>query len=155
MKNVKSIHNAHMVVKDLGHIAFNSLDQRKQVGAFIAKVVMIDGKVFVGQTLSSGYNGLPAGSRDPSDLLRDGRSKPELIHAEVRAIVNIKSEESLTLLPKERLAMFTSSCPCERCAGMIVEAGIDVVFYNGDHDHNIGLNILNEYGVDHYGILLI
>lgn len=88
--------------------------------------------------LAVGYNGPP--SRSPNDGCRRTEGTCGCVHAEANALVKLKDGE--------RLVMLTTTCPCEHCAGLIVNSGkIGMVVYGDAYRDSSGLNVLQAAGV--------
>jgi dCMP deaminase len=131
--------------------------KRLQVGAIVVK----DDRI-----ISIGYNGMPSGwtndcekkvySSIPQDLVNreqyreeDGSTyylttKPEVIHAEANAIAKLaKSNES-----GDGSMMFLTHAPCIDCAKQVYTAGIKKVFYRNSYRDNLGIDFLEQCGVE-------
>lgn len=121
---------------------------RKKVGAVIVK----DDRI-----ISIGYNGMPAGwdntceeevivaevDGNPGRVIRELKTKPEVIHAESNAIAKLaKSTES-----GNGASMFITCAPCVECAKMIYQSGIKEVFYEEEYRSNDGIDFLNKCGL--------
>ncbi len=101
---------------------------------------------------STGFNGFPRGVEDSEERLNDRKLKYEIIcHAEANAVFHAA-----------RIGVSLKGCtayvtwpPCVRCAGSLIQAGIDVVAYPaglvipGRWQENFQLSwaILHEAGV--------
>lgn len=96
-------------------IGQRSKDPRTQVGAVIVRP---------DKTIAAaGYNGFPRAIEDMPELLNDRDAKyKRVIHAEMNAILTAKE-------PLTGYTLYTSLCPCERCAAHVVQAGITKVVY--------------------------
>jgi|TARA_Y100000310_G_C20704325_1_gene833614 dCMP deaminase len=100
-------------LKLAAHIAEWSKDPSTKIGAVVVK----DRKI-----LGTGYNGFPTRIDDDIDLLENREEKyPRVVHAEVNAIINAKTDLSGATL-------YTTHIPCSSCAGVIINAGIHRVF---------------------------
>jgi len=113
---------------------FGSLStaKRLQVGAIIVK----DNRI-----ISIGYNGMPSGWTNECE--DDGKTKPEVIHAEANAIAKLaKSHESG--LDAE---MYITHAPCIDCAKMIYTAGIKTVYHKNYYKSCDGIVFLAQCGV--------
>ena len=109
--------------------AKRSKDPNTQVGACIvsSKEKLI---------LALGYNGFPRGcsddylpwARDSSSLLKT--KYPYVCHAEVNAILNKCSANV------KDATLYVALFPCNECAKMIIQAGIQEVVYLQDHYHD-------------------
>ena len=98
--------------------AKKSKDPSTQVGAVVTDQFH--------QIVGTGYNGFPRGVKD-SDFPwartgpLTGTKYPYVVHAEVNAILQARSEAGLTL--------YTTMFPCSNCAKIIVQAGVRKVVY--------------------------
>lgn len=113
-----------------------SPDKRLRVGAVITDSDF--------NLISVGYNAKPNSSSSYHDCVdpRTNKSAPDLLHAEVRAVIAAGKKATKDAI------MFVTHCPCERCAGVIAEAGIRTVYFLENHDDGAGAILLsNEYGI--------
>ena len=87
---------------------------RAKVGCIIVK----DNRI-----ISIGYNGMPSGWDNECEA--DGKTKPEVLHAEANAITKLaRSSDS-----SEGSALFCTHMPCIECAKLIHQSGISSVYY--------------------------
>ena len=87
---------------------------RAKVGCIIVK----DNRI-----ISIGYNGMPSGWDNECEA--DGKTKPEVLHAEANAITKLaRSSDS-----SEGSALFCTHMPCMECAKLIHQSGISSVYY--------------------------
>lgn len=97
-------------------VAAKSKDSSTKVGAVI---FYNDNSI-----CSTGYNGFPRGVKDN---VADRNERPEkylyTVHAEANAILTAAKKGHCT----EGTNMIVTTFPCAACAGMIVQAGIDMV----------------------------
>lgn len=71
------------------------------------------------------------------------KTKPEVLHAESNAIAKIaRSTES-----SENATMICTHAPCIQCAKLIVQCGINSVYYRNQYRENDGLHFLTQSGV--------
>jgi deoxycytidylate deaminase len=71
-------------------------------------------------------------------------TKPEVIHAEANAIAKLaKSNES-----GDGSMMFLTHAPCIDCAKQVYTAGIKKVFYRNSYRDNLGIDFLEQCGVE-------
>lgn len=120
---------------DVAHVmAKRGTCSRLQVGAIIAKD---------DRTISSGWNGVPAGFRDCyHDGSTVGRCE-SAIHAEENAILYAARAGVSTLAA----TLYCTHSPCYRCARMIVQAGIQRVFWAKRYGSPDGVKLLLLAGV--------
>ncbi len=77
--------------------------------------------------IAIGYNGTPSGWSN--DCEKDGKTIPEVLHAEANAIAKLaKSTNS-----GDGAYMFITHAPCLHCAKLIYQAGIKVVHYSNEY----------------------
>lgn len=82
--------------------------------------------------LSIGYNGTPAGWDNACEV--DGKTKPEVIHAERNALDKVaKSTEST-----DGAVLFVTHTPCIECAKSIFNTGISQVYYINEYNASVG-----------------
>ena len=90
-----------------------SKDPSTKVGAVI---VNKDKKI-----ISTGYNGFPRGIKDDHRLDNREQKYDLVVHAEANAIIHAKE-------PLDGCTIYTMPfMPCSRCAGLIIQAGIQRV----------------------------
>ena len=109
--------------------------ERAKVGAIIVK----DDRI-----ISIGYNGMPSGWDNVCEA--DGKSKPEVLHAETNAIAKLsQSNESC-----KDASLFCTHLPCMECAKLIYQSGIKDVFYRVEYEaaKGSGKEFLIESGVN-------
>lgn len=132
--------NAHLKAAEA--YAELSHAKRLKVGAVIVRE---------GRIISIGYNGTPSGRNNSCEyeiVNEDGGkelvSKQEICHAEMNAIMfaarNGVSTDGCTLV--------ITHSPCYECAKMIVQCGIDSVFYREEYRDVSSLLFLKECGVN-------
>lgn len=121
---------------------------RLKVGAVIVK----DHRI-----LSYGYNGTPSGFdntceiRIPESIDPDSRTvtpattvtKPEVIHAEMNAILKVAQSHEST----KDATLFLTHSPCIECAKAILQSGINTLYYTRAYRSSDGLNLLEKGGV--------
>jgi dCMP deaminase len=120
--------------------------RRLKVGAVIVK----DHRI-----LSYGYNGTPSGFdnnceieiEDPMGSIGFGIhglvTKPEVIHAEMNAILKVAQSNEST----KDAVLFLTHSPCIECAKAILQSGIKTVHYKFDYRSLSGLELLQKGGV--------
>ena len=122
---------------------------RKNVG-----VAILDEK---GHTISTGYNGVPAGMKHCNEVftkedIKDPRfmdkhlsfSKKYEIHAEANAILTAGKLGS----DLSNATLYTTLSPCQDCTKMIIASGIKRVVYRDlyDREHTC-LEVLRDAGI--------
>jgi dCMP deaminase len=96
---------------------------RAKVGALIVK----DNRI-----ISIGYNGMPSGWDNECE--EDGKTKPEVLHAETNAIAKVaQSSES-----SRGSELFCTHLPCMECAKLIHQSGIVTVYYREEYQASKG-----------------
>lgn len=97
-------------------VASRSTCNRRAVGALVVKDKRIKG---------TGYNGAPHGLPHCLDVgcLMDGEHCQRTIHAEINALLECSPEE------RAGATMYVTDYPCERCALIIIQAGIKRIVY--------------------------
>lgn len=114
-------------------IASLSYANRRKVGAIIVKNNMI---------ISYGYNGTPYNfSNECEDDF--GETKNIVVHAEANAILKA-AKQGISL---DDAAMYLTFSPCLECAKLILQVGINNVFYADTHSSKLGIELLEKGGV--------
>ncbi|UCF95051.1 MAG: cytidine/deoxycytidylate deaminase family protein [Desulfobacterales bacterium] len=126
-------------------VAKRSTCLRRAVGAIIVK----DKRV-----LSTGYNGAPTGIRHCLEVgcLREqlnveSGARHELcrgIHAEQNAII----QAAYHGVSVKGASLFCTNLPCSICAKMIINAGIQQIYYRSGYADAISKQMLQEAGVE-------
>lgn len=106
---------------------------RRQVGAVVVK----DDKI-----ISIGYNGTPTGEDNCCEDSVTGKTKPNVIHAEINALDKIPLDEDLS-----SAILFSTTCPCLPCATKVVERRVGEVIYDEAKNTNSGLDYLIQHGI--------
>jgi dCMP deaminase len=116
---------------------------RRQVGAVLVR----DRRAF-----ATGYNGSPKGlphcseggeHKDwPEGCMRAGHCIRSL-HAEQNAIL----QAALIGIPCEGATIYVTCLPCNTCAKMIINAGIQRVIYEGDYPDEFSLELFKHADV--------
>jgi dCMP deaminase len=126
-------------------VAKRSTCRRRAVGAVIVKDKRL---------LSTGYNGAPTGIRHCIDIgcLREelqvaSGQRHELcrgIHAEQNAII----QAAYHGVSIKGGALFCTNLPCAICAKMIINAGIEKIYYLSGYADEMSQQLLAEAGID-------
>lgn len=114
-------------IADLSHA------ERKKVGA-----VLVKDKNIIG----FGYNGTPRNFPNKCEI--DGKTIPEVIHAEVNVIAKVASSTQST----ENCDLYITLSPCHECSKLIIQSKIKRVFYKEVYREDLGLNILKTAGIE-------
>ncbi|OIN96003.1 MAG: cytidine deaminase [Deltaproteobacteria bacterium CG1_02_45_11] len=125
-------------------VAKRSTCLRRAVGAVIVKDKRI---------LSTGYNGAPSGIKHCIDTgcLREklnvaSGKRHELcrgIHAEQNAII----QAAFYGVSIKGGTLFCTNLPCSICAKMIINAGLEKIYYKSGYADSLSLEMLQEAGV--------
>ena len=125
-------------------VAKRSTCLRRSVGALIVKDKRI---------LSTGYNGAPSGIKHciETGCLRENLNVPsgekhELcrgIHAEQNAII----QAAYNGVSIKGATLFCTNQPCSICAKMIINAGINEIFYGSGYSDPMSKEMFEEAGV--------
>lgn len=111
-----------------------STANRLKVGSIIVK----DDRV-----VSIGFNGTPPGWPSNNCEGVDGKTLPEVIHAEMNSISKLaRSSES-----GKGATMFVTHSPCMSCAKAIYSAGIVQVYYKTPYKDLSGVDFLQKCGI--------
>ena len=76
--------------------------------------------------VSFGYNGFPAGVEETTERWQRPNKYDWVIHAEVNAIINCPFDT-------KGCSIYLTMAPCHKCIGIILNAGIKRVIYDGDY----------------------
>lgn len=116
---------------------------RRQVGAVIVR----DRRI-----LATGYNGAPRGLPHcppdgeklawPAGCLINGHCARSL-HAEQNALL----QAAMIGVACQGSTMYVTCQPCNACAKMIINAGIDHVIYEGDYPDDFSLELFSQSGL--------
>ena len=122
--------NAYMDVAE--RFAQLSSAKRLQVGAVVVK----DDRI-----ISIGYNGMPSGWENVCE--HEGKTKPEVLHAESNAIAKLASAHE----SGKDAALFCTHAPCIECAKLIYQSGISTVYYKNNYRSIQGIEFLVKSNV--------
>ncbi len=102
------------------------------------------GSVFVksGNIIAFGYNGTPSGFPNSCEL--EKKTKPEVIHAEENCL--LKCLETSSPFGAD---VYSTHSPCPHCAALMVQVGINKVYYLFHYFTTEGLVILTNGEVQH------
>ena len=123
--------------------------KRLQVGAVVVK----DNRI-----ISIGYNGMPAGwtneceeevivaevDGDPARVIREMKTKDEVIHAEANAIIKLARDGE----SGNGASLFCTHAPCVQCAKMIYGAGISKMYYRNTYRDTSGIDFLKKCSIE-------
>mgnify|MGYP001599146048 CR=1 FL=1 len=122
--------NAYMDVAE--RFAQLSSAKRLQVGAVVVK----DDRI-----ISIGYNGMPSGWDNVCE--HEGKTKPEVLHAESNAIAKLASSHE----SGKDATLFCTHAPCIECAKLIYQSGISTVYYKSKYRSIQGIEFLVKSNV--------
>lgn len=105
---------------------------KKQVGAILVK----DRRV-----IAQGYNGVLPGDNHRNEIGEDGLS--HTVHAEAN-IISFCAKHGIAT---EGATMYVTLSPCEKCAELIIQAGIESVSYQEEYRDTKGIEILKRYNI--------
>lgn len=125
-------------------VAKRSTCLRRSIGALIVKEKRI---------LSTGYNGAPSGVRHCSEVgcVREAKGiasgeRHELcrgLHAEQNAII----QAAYHGVSIEGSLLYSTHLPCSICVKMVINAGIDQVFYLEGYPDDLATQLVAESGI--------
>jgi dCMP deaminase len=126
-------------------VATRSTCLRRHVGAILVKEKRI---------LSTGYNGAPAGLKHCIEVgcLREEAGIPSgtrhelcrALHAEQNAIVQA-AYHGISIAGS---TLYCTNKPCVICSKMLINAGIQRIFYDDGYDDDLADAILDEAGIE-------
>jgi dCMP deaminase len=106
--------------------------KRLQVGAVVVK----DDRI-----ISIGYNGMPSGWDNVCE--HEGKTKPEVLHAESNAIAKLASSHE----SGKNATLLCTHAPCIECAKLIYQSGISTVYYENSYRSIDGIQFLVKSNV--------
>jgi len=106
--------------------------KRLNVGAIVVK----DDRI-----ISIGYNGMPSGWDNCCE--HEGKTKPEVLHAESNAIAKLASSHE----SGKDATLLCTHAPCIDCAKLIYQSGITTVYYKNDYRSTQGIEFLERSGI--------
>ncbi|MDD2431407.1 MAG: cytidine/deoxycytidylate deaminase family protein [Firmicutes bacterium] len=122
-------------------VASRSTCLRRQVGAVIVREKRI---------ISTGYNGAPSGVAHCLDVgcLREELGIPSgerhelcrAVHAEQNAII----QAALHGVSTKGSTLYCTTQPCVLCAKMLINAGVEEIFFKGSYPDELAISLLNE-----------
>jgi dCMP deaminase len=131
--NVDRYHKKYM---ELAYsIAELSHAKRKKVGSIIVKNNVI---------ISDGHNGMPSGFENECEDC-EGNTKWETLHSEANAITKLAKNGGISA--KNSILYITLS-PCKECAKLILQSGIDNVYYAEEYRDTSGVEFLKRAGIN-------
>jgi dCMP deaminase len=107
--------------------------QRKKVGAIIVKNDNI---------IAIGYNGTISGFDNICEL-DNGKTKPDVLHAESNAIAKCAKSENNS----NESTMYITLSPCYECAKIIIQSGIIKIVYLEQYRDTSGIDLLIKAGI--------
>lgn len=107
---------------------------RKQVGCVLASEDF--------SRFWTGYNGGPKGGINTCRRVETGNCG--CTHAEMNAVAKCGHDA---------VYVFQTAWPCERCAVMLVNAGVKEAWFTGEYRTREGLDVFEEVGIPHHTIL--
>ena len=110
-----------------------STAKRLQVGAIVVK----DDRI-----ISIGYNGMPSGWDNVCE--HEGKTKPEVLHAESNAIAKLASSHE----SGKDATLLCTHAPCIDCAKLIYQSGIATVYYKNDYRSTQGIEFLKKSNIN-------
>jgi dCMP deaminase len=109
-----------------------SYAERRKVGCIIIKDEQI---------VSFGYNGTPKGFDNCCE--ENDCTLPSVLHAESNAITKIAK----STMSSNGATLYTTTAPCFDCAKLIIQAGIEEVYYSESYRDMSGVELLKEAGI--------
>ena len=121
------IHESYMNIAK--EIAIRSYAKRLKVGAILVK----DNRI-----ISDGYNGMPYNFSNVCET--GGITNIEVLHAETNAITKIAKSN----LSSENSTLYVTVSPCVDCAKLIIQSGINNVYFENRYRNIEGLDLLKR-----------
>lgn len=125
-----------MLMAIAGITALRSTCLRLQVGAIASR----DGRL-----LGSGYNGAPSGLPHCNEhTCNEHNPCVNTVHAE-QGLISFAARHGVRL---EGSTLYVTHCPCQACAGLILNTGIVRVVYAHPYRITTGLDMLRAGGIE-------
>lgn len=131
-KEPRRISRSELFMETAKLIAMRSHCPKKQVGA----VLIRDNRI-----IATGYNGVLPGEKHSSAITTDGIT--HTVHAEANLIAFCAKFGLAT----NSTILYITMSPCEKCAEIIIQAGIKEVVYLEEYRDTAGLTKLRENDV--------
>ncbi|HYD90365.1 MAG TPA: deaminase [Flavobacterium sp.] len=125
----------HWIVNVLEYVTTESTATSKKVGA-----ILVNANGFV---IGQGYNSVARTDVDQSCEGIDGKTRPEVAHAEIKAISYCANRGHSAL----RSTLYCTIPPCPVCCAAIIEAGIARVVYKETYWSESNLHLLTNAGI--------
>ena len=110
-----------------------SYASRRKVGCVIVKE---------GTIIAIGYNGTPPGWDNKCEG-PDGKTIPEVLHAEQNALDKIVTSPTSSL----GASVFVTTAPCIECSKRLFGARVREVFYRDTYHDEAGIEFLRKVGI--------
>lgn len=126
----------HFLVNVLEYVTNGSPSLRKKVGCII-----VNRNNFI---CGQGFNSMPRFSPSQKMETPDGKSKPEVVHAEFKAIA-MAAKDGVSV---DGSTLYCTIPPCPVCCQLIIEAGIRRVVYAEDYWSKENIYLLTDAGIE-------
>ncbi len=130
------------------HTAMKYAQMSKAIRAKVGAVLITNTGVII-----PGFNGTPVGLNNVCEewfteledhkIVTKNRTKPEVIHAELNAILKA-AKEGISCL---NATVYVTLSPCVQCSAMLINAGIKELVYNQVYRDTKGLELLQQANV--------
>ena len=107
---------------------------KKKVGSIIVKNSVI---------ISDGYNGTPEGFENECEDI-NGDTKWYTLHSEANAITKLVRTGGISA---EDATLYITLSPCKECSKLILQSGINRVFYLEEYRDKSGVDFLKNAGI--------
>lgn len=107
---------------------------KKKVGSIIVKNSVI---------ISDGYNGTPEGFENECEDI-NGDTKWYTLHSEANAITKLVRTGGISA---EDATLYITLSPCKECSKLILQSGINRVFYLEEYRDKSGVDFLYNSGI--------
>ena len=108
---------------------------KKKVGSIIVKNSVI---------ISDGFNGTPHGFENECEDL-DGNTKWYTLHSEANAIIKLVRTGGISA---NGATLYITLSPCKECAKLILQSGINKVYYLEEYRDKSGIDFLSKSGIE-------
>ena len=130
MENRISRENMFMQIAEV--VLLRSSCLKKQVGCVLVKE---------GRIVATGYNGVLPGDKPEEGI--DNKGITHTVHAEGNLIAFCAKNG----IPTDGCTLYTTLSPCENCAELIIQSGIEKVVYLEEYRERTGLDLLVKHEV--------
>jgi dCMP deaminase len=135
--------------KQLIELAFmysrKSGDPHLKVGAILIEKFKYGGVERAYSICAEGHNHLPKSCKDIGYKDENGKTRPEVIHAEAHALSYLMNNDKCSI--DNKFELFTTLSPCLECAKLIAMSPVKKVYFYNYYKDIYPLEFLRKQGV--------